>query len=115
MINIKMKFVKEIFAFWLYVENFWKDMIENRLVYVQQSVMLDQNQKFVIILQLIDFFFTLIQVLFTQFVGRCLRKIQSDDPVEATILSHVAYNQKQNYDNLNEVAEDDPDEDEDND
>jgi len=30
-------------------------------------------------------------------------------------LSHVAYNQKQNYDNLNEVAEDDPDEDEDND
>ncbi len=47
--------------------------------------------------------------MFAQFVGRCLRKIGRDDPVEATILSHVGYNQKQNYDNLNEVADDDPD------
>ncbi len=51
-------------------------------------------------------------MLFAQFVGRCLRKVRSDDPVAATVLSHVGYNQKQNYENLNEIAEVDPDEEE---
>ncbi|CAF4353425.1 unnamed protein product, partial [Adineta steineri] len=49
------------------------------------------------------------KVLFTQFVGRCLRKVRPDDPVDGRILSHVYYQQQQNYNNLNEVAEDDPD------
>ncbi|CAF0863255.1 unnamed protein product [Adineta steineri] len=49
------------------------------------------------------------KVLFTQFVGRCLRKVRLDDPVDGRILSHVYYQQQKNYNNLNEVAEDDPD------
>ncbi|UJR07752.1 hypothetical protein I4U23_012036 [Adineta vaga] len=53
------------------------------------------------------------KVLFAQFVGRCLRKIRADDPVEGIVLSHVYYKQRQNYENLNEIAEDDPDDDED--
>ncbi|CAF1086507.1 unnamed protein product [Adineta ricciae] len=53
------------------------------------------------------------KVLFTQFVGRCLRKIRPDDPVDGTILTHVFYNQRQNYENLNEIAEEDPDDEQD--
>lgn len=53
-----------------------------------------------------------VQVLFTQFVGRCLRRLHKDDPVEAMLISHPYYDQRQNYDNLEEIAEVDPEEEE---
>lgn len=48
-------------------------------------------------------------VLFTQFVGRCMRKVRSHDPVRAVVLSHVKFDQEYNYKSLNHIAELDPD------
>ena len=35
---------------------------------------------------------------FAQFIGRAVRKLDSDDPVTATVISHVNHKQQQNYD-----------------
>ena len=50
------------------------------------------------------------QVYFAQFVGRAVRKLHKDDPVVATVISHVQHHQRKNYDIFyNEtLAEDDP-------
>ena len=47
------------------------------------------------------------RVLFAQFVGRAVRKAHKDDPVTTTIISHVYYKQKQNFDQFDKIAEDD--------
>ena len=48
------------------------------------------------------------RVYFSQFVGRAVRKLHANDPVKATVISHVDYNQRQNYDAFRncELAED---------
>ena len=50
------------------------------------------------------------QIYFAQFVGRAVRKLHKDDPVVATVISHVQHHQRKNYDIFyNEtLAEDDP-------
>ena len=45
------------------------------------------------------------KVLFAQFVGRAVRKIDSIDSVTAMIVSHVLFEQKKNFDNFDEVTE----------
>ena len=45
------------------------------------------------------------KVIFTQFVGRCLRRAAPNDPITATIISHQYYNQRANFDALDEVTE----------
>ena len=53
------------------------------------------------------------RVLFAQFVGRAVRKVRKEDPVEAVLVSHEYYDQGPNYrqfeDNNAEIAQDDPD------
>ena len=48
------------------------------------------------------------RVYFSQFVGRAVRKLHANDPVKATVISHVVYNQRPNYDAFRncELAED---------
>jgi superfamily II DNA or RNA helicase len=48
------------------------------------------------------------RVYFAQFVGRAVRKLHPSDPVKATVISHVVYNQRPNYDAFKncELAED---------
>ena len=54
------------------------------------------------------------RVMFTQFVGRALRKATHDDPVKATVISHVVFKQKANFDAIDTLAvEEVADEDED--
>ncbi len=50
------------------------------------------------------------RVYFAQFVGRAVRKLHPDDPVNATIISHVVHKQGDNYRTFNEelLAEEDP-------
>ena len=48
------------------------------------------------------------RVLFAQFVGRAVRKNSRNDPVSAQIVTHVSFNQRQNYETFEELAEDDP-------
>ena len=48
------------------------------------------------------------RVLFAQFVGRTVRKNNSTDPVPAQIVTHVCFNQRQNYDAFEQLAEEDP-------
>lgn len=45
------------------------------------------------------------KVLFTQFVGRAVRKLHPDDPVTATVVSHVEYKQRQNFENYDKIAD----------
>jgi superfamily II DNA or RNA helicase len=54
------------------------------------------------------------RVYFAQFVGRAVRKLHPTDPVEATIISHKVHNQKINYETFEELAEEDPEEPEEN-
>ena len=44
------------------------------------------------------------RVLFAQFVGRCVRKAHVQDAVTANVVSHVRFNQQQNFDNLDNLA-----------
>ena len=44
------------------------------------------------------------RVYFSQFVGRAVRKLHPNDPVKATVISHVDYNQRQNYDAFKNCA-----------
>ena len=52
------------------------------------------------------------RVYFAQFVGRAVRKLHPQDPVKATIISHVAHDQQQNYRQFQieevSIAEEDP-------
>ena len=45
------------------------------------------------------------KVLFTQFVGRALRKLDNDDPVTTMIVSHKFYNQRENYNQFDKVTD----------
>ena len=48
------------------------------------------------------------RVLFAQFVGRAVRKNSPSDPVPAQIVTHIHFNQHQNYDTFEQLAEEDP-------
>ena len=48
------------------------------------------------------------RVLFAQFVGRAVRKTSPVDPVIAWIVSHECFNQRQNYNTFDKLAEEDP-------
>ncbi len=45
------------------------------------------------------------KVLFSQFVGRAVRKANLGDPVTAQIVSHQKFNQRQNFDQFDKVRE----------
>ena len=47
------------------------------------------------------------KVLFTQFVGRAVRKLDNNDPVTTVIVSHKFYNQRENYDQFDKVTDHD--------
>ena len=47
------------------------------------------------------------KVLFTQFVGRAVRKVRPDDPVTAMIISHQIFNQRVNFDQFDKVTDED--------
>ena len=48
------------------------------------------------------------RVLFAQFVGRAVRKNSPSDLVPAQIVSHEYFNQMQNYNTFEKLAEEDP-------
>lgn len=48
------------------------------------------------------------RVLFSQFVGRSLRRLHKDETIKACLVSHVAFNQKFNYDHLDTLNTEDP-------
>ena len=48
------------------------------------------------------------RVLFAQFVGRAVRKINPADPVSAWIVTHQCFNQRPNWDTFEQLAEEDP-------
>jgi superfamily II DNA or RNA helicase len=50
-------------------------------------------------------------VLFSQFVGRCVRRMGLDDPCTAMVVSHPFYKQRSNFDKLDVLAELDPEDD----
>jgi len=52
------------------------------------------------------------RVLFAQFVGRAVRKTSPNDPVLAQIVTHKHFDQLQNYDTFEKLAEVDPIDDE---
>ena len=45
------------------------------------------------------------KVLFTQFVGRAVRKLDQYDPVTAIVVSHRFYNQHGNYDHFDKITD----------
>ena len=51
------------------------------------------------------------RVLFAQFVGRAVRKSHSNDPVSAQIVSHRCFNQRQNFNTYEKLAEEEPNDD----
>ena len=52
------------------------------------------------------------RVLFTQFVGRAVRKTSVDDRITAQIVTHVCFDQEKNYNNLDKVIDVYPEEEE---
>ena len=48
------------------------------------------------------------KVLFSQFVGRCVRKMDPSENVTAYIISHVIFKQRNNFENMDNLAEYDP-------
>ena len=54
------------------------------------------------------------KVLFSQFVGRAVRKAHRDDPVTAMIVSHEKYKQRRNFEQFDTVTEEENDEQEEN-
>ena len=48
------------------------------------------------------------RVLFAQFVGRAVRKNDPNDPVSVQIVTHKCFDQHQNYLTFEELAEEDP-------
>ena len=51
------------------------------------------------------------RVLFAQFVGRAVRKNHPNDPVSAQIVTHPCFNQLQNYQTFEKLAEEEPNDD----
>lgn len=53
------------------------------------------------------------RVLFAQFVGRAVRRAQGEpaNAFPAVVLSHIKHNQQANFDNMDMLAEEDPEED----
>lgn len=49
------------------------------------------------------------KVLFTQFVGRAVRKFHSGDPVTAVIVSHQIFNQRGNFNQFDKVTDEEND------
>ena len=47
------------------------------------------------------------KVLFAQFVGRAVRKTSKNDPITATIISHLVFNQRVNFSQFDQVTEED--------
>ena len=47
------------------------------------------------------------KVLFAQFVGRAVRKTSKNDPITATVISHLVFNQRVNFNQFDEVTEED--------
>ena len=47
------------------------------------------------------------KVLFTQFVGRAVRKAHPDDPVTAMIVSHEIFKQRVNFEQFDKVTDED--------
>ena len=45
------------------------------------------------------------KVLFTQFVGRAVRKVDQYDPIKTMVVSHKFYNQRENYDQFDKVTD----------
>lgn len=45
------------------------------------------------------------KVLFSQFVGRAVRKLHPNDPVTATVVSHIQYQQRENFNNYDQVTD----------
>ncbi|GAM28623.1 hypothetical protein SAMD00019534_117990 [Acytostelium subglobosum LB1] len=54
-------------------------------------------------------------VLFSQFVGRSVRRRRSNDTVTAIVVSHAYHNQRKNFEQMDELVESDPIDDEDDD
>ncbi|KAJ3144029.1 hypothetical protein HDU89_000946 [Geranomyces variabilis] len=52
------------------------------------------------------------RVLFAQFVGRAVRRMGNGDPTKAVVISHCRYAQRENFYNMDALAEVDPDDDE---
>ena len=47
------------------------------------------------------------KVVFAQFVGRAVCKTSKNDPITATIISHLVFNQRVNFNQFDEVTEED--------
>ena len=45
------------------------------------------------------------RVLFTQFVGRAVRKTSVDDPINAQIVTHECFKQRINYSNFDKITD----------
>ena len=45
------------------------------------------------------------RVLFSQFVGRAVRKTSANDPINAQIVTHACFNQRVNYNNFDQVTD----------
>lgn len=52
------------------------------------------------------------RVLFTQFVGRAVRKLYRQENIRAKVISHVLHKQRPNFDSFDQLAEVDPNDDE---
>lgn len=50
------------------------------------------------------------KVLFTQFVGRAVRRLPGEPAITAAVISHVCHNQRANFDHLEDLADEEPDE-----
>lgn len=48
------------------------------------------------------------KVLFTQFVGRCIRRYGQEDRLTSYVVSHCIYDQRENFNNMNELAVEHP-------
>eukprot|EP00043_Microstomoeca_roanoka_P021994 m.255886 g.255886 ORF g.255886 m.255886 type:complete len:416 (+) comp20461_c0_seq1:112-1359(+) len=48
------------------------------------------------------------RVLFTQFVGRCVRRCEGEAGILATVISDARFNQQPNYENLDRIVDVDP-------
>lgn len=55
------------------------------------------------------------RVLFTQFIGRAVRKVDAADPVKAVVVSHQCYHQRANFNQRDQLAVVEPMRDEDED
>ena len=45
------------------------------------------------------------RVLFAQFIGRAVRKIDCNDPITAMVISHPVFDQRRNFEQFDCIAE----------